>query len=55
MLGPLTYLDAALLAIALLSGLLAMYRGLSRELLSINLCSKPSVELDALYRRAITM
>lgn len=25
-----------------------------RDLLSINLCSKPSVELDALYRRAIT-
>ena len=35
MLGPLTYLDAALLAIALLSGLLAMYRGLTREVLSI--------------------
>lgn len=35
MLGPLTYLDAALLAVAVLSGLLAMYRGLTRELLSI--------------------
>lgn len=35
MIGPLTYLDAGLLAIALLSGLLAMYRGLTRELLSI--------------------
>ena len=35
MLGPLTYLDAALLAVALLSGLLAMYRGLTREVLSI--------------------
>ena len=35
MLGPLTYLDAGLLAIALLSGLLAMYRGLAREVLSI--------------------
>jgi membrane protein required for colicin V production len=35
MLGPLTYLDAALLVIAGLSGLLAMYRGLTRELLSI--------------------
>jgi len=35
MLGPLTYLDAALLVIAALSGLLAMYRGLTRELLSI--------------------
>ena len=35
MIGPLTYLDAGLIAIALLSGLLAMYRGLTRELLSI--------------------
>lgn len=35
MIGPLTYLDAGLLAIALLSGLLAMYRGLTREVLSI--------------------
>lgn len=35
MLGPLTYLDAGLLAIALLSGLLAMYRGFTREVLSI--------------------
>ncbi len=35
MLGPLTYLDAALLAIALISGLLAMYRGFTREILSI--------------------
>jgi membrane protein required for colicin V production len=35
MIGPLTYLDAALLAIAFLSGLLAMYRGLTREILSI--------------------
>lgn len=35
MLGPLTYLDAALLAVALLSGLLAMYRGFTREMLSI--------------------
>ena len=35
MVGPLTYLDAGLLAIAMLSGLLAMYRGLTRELLSI--------------------
>ncbi|MEO1544950.1 MAG: CvpA family protein, partial [Pseudomonadota bacterium] len=31
----LTYLDAALIAIAFISGLLAMYRGLTRELLSI--------------------
>ena len=35
MIGPLTYLDAGLLAIAFLSGLLAMYRGLTREVLSI--------------------
>lgn len=35
MIGPLTYLDIALIAIALLSGLLAMYRGLTREVLSI--------------------
>lgn len=36
MLGPfMSYLDAALLAVALLSGLLAMYRGLTREVLSI--------------------
>lgn len=32
---PLTYLDAALLGIAVLSGLLAMYRGFTREVLSI--------------------
>lgn len=35
MIGPFTYLDIGLLAIALLSGLLAMYRGLTRELLSL--------------------
>ena len=35
MVGPLTYLDVGLLAIALISGLLAMYRGFSREVLSI--------------------
>jgi membrane protein required for colicin V production len=35
MIGPLTYLDAALLAVCFISGLLAMYRGLTRELLSI--------------------
>lgn len=35
MLGPLTYLDLAVIAITLLSGLLAMYRGLTREVLSI--------------------
>jgi len=35
MIGPLTYLDIGLLAVAFLSGLLAMYRGLTREILSI--------------------
>jgi len=35
MLGPLTFLDAILLGIALISGMLAMYRGLTREVLSI--------------------
>lgn len=35
MLGPLTYLDAAVIAVAFISGLLAMYRGITRELLSI--------------------
>lgn len=35
MIGPVTLLDAALIAVALISGLLAMYRGLTRELLSI--------------------
>lgn len=35
MLGPLTYLDAGLIGICALSGLLAMYRGLTREVLSI--------------------
>jgi membrane protein required for colicin V production len=35
MLGPITYLDAALLAVCFISGLLAMYRGFAREMLSI--------------------
>lgn len=35
MIGPLTYLDAALLVVCFISGLLAMYRGLAREILSI--------------------
>lgn len=35
MIGPLTYLDAGLLAVCLISAMLAMYRGLTRELLSI--------------------
>jgi membrane protein required for colicin V production len=33
--ASLTYLDAALIVVTLLSGLLAMYRGLTREVLSI--------------------
>lgn len=35
MIGPLSYLDVALLAVCFISGLLAMYRGLAREMLSI--------------------
>lgn len=35
MIGPLTYLDAGLIAICFISALLAMYRGLTRELMSI--------------------
>lgn len=35
MIGPLTYLDAALIAVCFISGLLAMYRGFAREVLSI--------------------
>ena len=35
MIGPLTYLDAAMIAVCFISGLLAMYRGLAREILSI--------------------
>lgn len=35
MIGPLTYLDAALIAVCIISGLLAMYRGFAREILSI--------------------
>lgn len=35
MIGPLSYLDAALIAVCLISGLLALYRGLSRELLAV--------------------
>jgi membrane protein required for colicin V production len=35
MVGPFTYLDLALIAVSLISGLLAMYRGFARELLSI--------------------
>jgi membrane protein required for colicin V production len=35
MIGPFSYLDIGLIGLALLSGLLAMYRGLAREVLSI--------------------
>lgn len=35
MIGPLTYLDIGLIAVAFISGILAMYRGFARELLSI--------------------
>ena len=35
MIGGLSYLDAALVAIVAISGLVAMYRGLTREVLSI--------------------
>jgi membrane protein required for colicin V production len=35
MIGPLSYLDVALLAVAFISGVLAMYRGIVREILSI--------------------
>jgi membrane protein required for colicin V production len=35
MIGPLSYLDIGLLALAFVSGLLAMYRGFAREVLSI--------------------
>jgi membrane protein required for colicin V production len=35
MIGGLSYLDAALLAVVVVSGLVAMYRGLTREVLSI--------------------
>ncbi len=35
MIGPLSYLDIALLAVCFISALLAMYRGFAREMLSI--------------------
>ncbi len=35
MIGPLSYLDVALFAVCFISALLAMYRGLAREMLSI--------------------
>lgn len=35
MIGPLSYLDIGLILLMLLSGMLAMYRGLSRELLAM--------------------
>ena len=35
MIGGFSYLDAALVAIVAISGIVAMYRGLTREVLSI--------------------
>ncbi len=35
MIGPLTYLDVGVIAVSAISGLLALYRGLTRELLAI--------------------
>ena len=46
--GPFTYLDLALLAVCFISGLLALYRGLARELLSIVLGRAPSAETEAI-------
>ena len=55
MLGPLTYLDAILIVIALISGMLAMYRGLTREVLSILSWALAAVAavIFALYYRHI--
>ena len=55
MIGPLTYLDAALVALASLSGLLAMYRGLTREILSILswIVAAGAVAYFVLYHRAV--
>lgn len=55
MIGPLTYLDAALVALAILSGLLAMYRGLTREILSILswIVAAGAVAYFILYHRAV--
>jgi membrane protein required for colicin V production len=55
MIGPLTYLDIALIAIALLSGLLAMYRGLTREILSILswIVAAAAVAYFVLYQRPV--
>ena len=55
MIGPLTYLDAALIALAILSGLLAMYRGLTREILSILswIVAAGAVAYFIFYHRAV--
>lgn len=55
MIGPLTYLDAALIALAALSGLLAMYRGFTREILSILswIVAAGAVGYFILYHRAV--
>ena len=47
MIGPLTYLDAGFIALAIISGLLALYRGLSREILAV--LSWIAAALTALY------
>jgi len=55
MIGPLTYLDAGLVALAALSGLLAMYRGLTREILSILswIVAAAAVAYFVLYQRPV--
>ena len=57
MIGPLTYLDAALVALAALSGLLAMYRGLTREILSILswIVAGAAVAYFILYHRPVAV
>jgi membrane protein required for colicin V production len=55
MIGPLSYLDTALIAVAALSGLLAMYRGLTREILSILswIVAAAAVAYFVLYQRPV--
>jgi len=55
MIGPLSYLDATLIALAALSGLLAMYRGLTREILSILswIVAAAAVAYFVLYQRPV--
>jgi membrane protein required for colicin V production len=53
--GSPTYLDMALVALALISGLLAMYRGFSREVLSITswIAAAAAVAYFVLYQRPL--